>query len=53
MIFLNNDYILHFQPEIPQIMVGQECSDGQIMILNVIKGSESLELIDRIIGRNT
>lgn len=46
------DYILHFQPEIPQIMVGQEASDGQMCILNVIKGHESLELIDILMGRS-
>ena len=45
------DFIIHFQPEIPQIMVAQEGSDGQIKILNVIKGSDSLEIIDRLMGR--
>ena len=35
------DYILHFQPEIPQIIVAQEESNGQIGILNVIKGHDS------------
>lgn len=45
------DYILHFQPEIPQIMVGQEASDGQMYILNVISGHEALELIDHLVGR--
>lgn len=45
------DYILHFQPEIPQIIVGQEASDGQMCILNVISGHEALELIDHLVGR--
>lgn len=45
------DFIIHFQPEIPQIMIAQEETNGQIKILNVIKGHESLELIDRLIGR--
>lgn len=46
------NYILHFQPEIPQIIVGQEASNGQICILNVISGHEALELIDRLMGRS-
>lgn len=46
------DFIIHFQPEIPQIMVAQESSNGQIGILNVIKGSDSLEIIDRLMGRS-
>ena len=45
------DYILHFQPEIPQIIVAQEESNGQIGILNVIEGHEALELIDHLVGR--
>lgn len=45
------DYILHFQPEIPQIIVAQEGSNGQIGILNVISGHEALELIDHLVGR--
>lgn len=45
------DYILHFQPEIPQIIVSQEASDGQMCILNVISGHETLELIDHLVGR--
>ena len=47
------DFIVHFQPEIPQIMVAQEGSDGQIKILNVIKGSDSLKIIDRLMGRSS
>lgn len=46
------NYILHFQPEIPQIIVGQEASNGQMCILNVISGHEALELIDRLMGRS-
>ena len=45
------DYILHFQPEIPQIIVGQESKSGQLGILNVISGGEALELIDHLVGR--
>ena len=45
------DYILHFQPEIPQIIVGQESKSGQLGILNVISGHEALELIDHLVGR--
>lgn len=44
------DYIVHFMPEIPQIMVGQEASDGQMYILNVISGQEALELIRGLTG---
>lgn len=44
------DYIVHFMPEIPQIMVGSEASDGQTYILNVISGQEALELISRLTG---
>lgn len=47
------DYILHFQPEIPQIIVAQEESNGQIGILNVIKGNDSLKIIDRLMGRSS
>jgi hypothetical protein len=47
---MSKDYILHFQPEIPQIIVGQEASDGQMCILNVISGHETLELIDHLVG---
>ena len=47
------DYILHFQPEIPQIIVAQEESNGQIGILNVIKGHDSLKIIDRLMGGNS
>ena len=46
------NYILHFQPEIPQIIVGQEASNGQMCILNVISGHEALELINRLMGRS-
>lgn len=47
------DFILHFQPEIPQIIVAQERSNGQIGILNVIKGHDSLKIIDRLMGRSS
>ena len=47
------NYILHFQPEIPQIIVTQEESNGQIGILNVIKGHDSLKIIDRLMGRSS
>ena len=47
------DYILHFRPEIPQIIVAQEESNGQIGILNVIKGHDSLKIIDRLMGRSS
>lgn len=48
---MSKDYIVHFQPEIPQIIVGQESKSGQLGILNVIEGGEALELIDRLVGR--
>ncbi len=44
------DYIVHFMPEIPQIMVGQQGSDGQMCILNVISGQEAPELIEKLTG---
>lgn len=48
---MEKDYIIHFQPEIPQIIVGQESKSGQLGILNVINGGEALELIDHLVGR--
>jgi len=47
---MSKDYILHFQPEIPQVMVAQENSDGQIHILNVIKGEEALDVMHKILN---
>lgn len=44
--------MINFIPEIPQIIVAQEGSNGQIGILNVIKGQEALETIDHLIGRS-
>ena len=44
------DYIIHFMPEIPQIMVGQEASNGQTCILNIISGQEALELMRKLTG---
>ena len=49
---MSKDYILHFQEEIPQIIVGQEDSTGQLQILNVIKGEDSLKVINYILGGN-
>jgi len=50
---MSKDYILHFQPEIPQIIIGQEGSDGQMYILNVIKGKEALDLIHKLLGKES
>lgn len=46
------DYILHFQPEIPQIIVAQEDSEKKTFILNAIKGRESIELMNRLVGND-
>lgn len=46
---MSKDYILHFQPEIPQIIVAQEDSEKKTFILNVVKGRESMELMNRLI----
>lgn len=50
---MSKDYILHFQPEIPQIMVAQENKDHQIMILNVVKGRRAMTLMEELVGRST
>lgn len=47
---MSRDYILHFQPEIPQIIVAQEDSEKKTFILNTIKGRESIELMNRLVG---
>lgn len=49
---MSQNFIIHWQPEIPQFIIGQEASNGQMQILNVIKGHESLELIDILMGRS-
>ena len=49
---MSKDYILHFQPEIPQIIVAQEDSEKKPFILNVVKGCESIKLMDRLLGND-
>lgn len=49
---MSRDYILHFQPEIPQVIVAQEDSEKKTFILNTIKGRESMELINRLLGNS-
>lgn len=45
------DIIIHFQPEIPQIIVAKkkEDSNATVEILNVIKGRDTFYIMERLI----